>query len=103
MIAIVTIGILGSIITMNGKDQTKKAYKIEIKTQFNAASKKLMPALMGSSVLQESERLEYSKLNDSQTYTYSCNKRENGANIFDIRVKQLLDIGGGGILSFGKN
>ena len=31
MIAIVTIGMLGSIITLNGKDQTKKAYEIEIK------------------------------------------------------------------------
>ena len=89
MIAIVTIGILGSIITMSGKDQAKKAYTTEIKTQFNAASKKPVPALMGSSVLQESERLEYSALNDSQTFTYSCIKRENGASIFDIRVKQL--------------
>ena len=88
MIAIVTIGILGSIITTNGKDQAKKVYKIEIKTQFNAASKKLMPALIESSIPQEKACLECSALNNSQTFTYSCNKRENEANIFDIHVKQ---------------
>ena len=103
IVAIAIIGILSSFAFFNAKNNAQKAYETEVKTQLNAASKKLIPALMGASNLNESDCLDYAELKDSHTFTYSCSKREDQSDIFDIYVKPLKDIGVGGILSFGKN
>ena len=101
IIGLVIIGILSSIAILTYREQTKKALATEIKTQLSAASRKLIPTVAGFGSVSQSNCLERASLNDSNNFSYSCNIRQNGNNIFDIHVKPLKDVGVGGVLSFG--
>ena len=101
MIALVTIGILSGISIFMYKEQIKKAYATEVKTQLSAASKKLITSVYASDSIPKESCLDVAGLSNSNNFGYSCKMRDDGSNIFDISVKPRRDLGVGGLISFG--
>lgn len=82
MIVLVITGILSSIAITSYREQTKKAYATEIKTQLSAASRKLIPTIAGVNFISEETCLEVASLGNSNNFSYSCKMREDGSDIF---------------------
>ena len=95
------VAILASIGLITYRQQIKKAYSTEVQTQLSAASRKLILTAHGVEETTEANCIKNAELHDSNSFTYSCTKRDGKSNIFDIHAKPLKDVGVGGVLSFG--